>query len=155
VYLPTGPACWYAFDTGLRYAAGETAHVDAPLERIPLFCPAGAVLPTTDTTDYSRLTDEPSRALRVFAPPGASSSAFTLYEDDGISLGYRDGQYAEVTFEMKTSADEVRVLATATGNYALPYDRIRVVNATGDPRPFVVEGRGIRLTGESVPLRSR
>ena len=155
VYLPIGPACWYSFDTGLRYAAGETAHVDAPLERIPLFCPAGAMLPTTDTTDYSRLTDEPSRALRVFAPPGASSSAFTLYEDDGISLGYRDGQYAEVTFEMKTSADEVRVLATATGNYALPYDRIRVVNATGDPRRFVVEGRGIRLTGEPAPLRSR
>ena len=153
VYLPAGPACWYAFDTGTCYRAGENVRVDAPLDRIPLFCPGGAMLPMTDSTDYSRLTDEPSRALHVFAAPGASTSTFTLYEDDGISLGYRDGLFAEVTFELTTSAHEVRVGANVTGRYALPYDRIRVVNATRDPRRLILDGRGIRLTSATNPRR--
>ena len=72
VYLPVGPPCWYAFDTGERFIAGESARVDAPLDRIPMFCPAGAIVPMTDSDDFSRLTDEPTRSIRVFPAPGES-----------------------------------------------------------------------------------
>lgn len=145
VYLPAGPACWYAFDTGERFAAGEMARIAAPLDRIPMFCPAGAIVPMTDRDDFSRLTDEASRSIRVFPPPGAATSSFTLYEDDGISLRHRDGEFAEVAFTMTTSASEIGVRAVASGAYALPYDRIRVVVATDDPRRLVLEDEGVVL----------
>ncbi|HSD00355.1 MAG TPA: glycoside hydrolase family 31 protein [Casimicrobiaceae bacterium] len=145
VYLPAGPSCWFALDTGARYAPASVVQVDAPLERIPVFCPAGAMVPMTDSDDFSRLTDEPSRSLRVFPAPGDATSEFTLYEDDGATLGYRDGDYAEVAFEMTTTKQEIRIRARVTGRYALPFDTVRIVVATGDARPLRLEGAGVEL----------
>ena len=148
VYLPAGPPCWFAFDGNARHAAGEVARVDAPLERIPMFCPAGAIVPMTDTDDFARLTDEPSRALRVFPAPGEHRSAFTLYEDDGLTLAYRDGGYSEVAFEMTSTKDEVRVRAGVRGRYALPYRAIRVVVPRGETRRLVLEAEGVTLVAD-------
>ena len=75
------------FWTGCVYAAGRSATIPAPLDRLPLLALAAAIVATTGSgDDYSRLHDEPSRALQVF--PGASEGASTaaLFEDDGISL---------------------------------------------------------------------
>ncbi len=110
-----------------------------------MFCPAGAIVPMTDSGDFSHLTDEPSRSIRVFPPPGDATSSFTLYEDDGISLRHRDGEFAEVAFTMTTTSDEVRIRAQASGRYALPYRGIRVVVATADARRVVLEGEGVEL----------
>jgi alpha-glucosidase len=145
VYLPQGPACWYAFDGGMRHSAGEVARADAPLDRIPLFCPAGAMVPMTGTSEFSRLTDEPSRALCVFPAPGESTSTFTLYEDDGLSLRYREGDFANVRFDMATSADAIRIRAAVTGNYALPYDCVCIVVPRGESRRLVLESTVVRL----------
>jgi len=146
VYLPLGPPCWYAFDTGARYAAGEIARVDAPLDRIPLFCPAGAIVPMTDGDDFSRLTDEPSRSLRVFPAPGEFASSFTLYEDDGLTLRYREGDFAELGFEMTSTHETVRVRARVTGAYALPYRSIRVVVPASESRRLVLDASDVVLT---------
>ena len=149
VYFPVGPACWYAFDTGERYEAGTIARVSAPLDRILAFAPAGAIVPMTDTDDFSRLTDEPSRSLHVYPPPGSSGSSFVLYEDDGRTLRYRDGESTEVTFEMTTSANEIRIRAFASGAYRMPSDRVRVVVATPDSRRLLLEGGGVELHSDS------
>jgi len=146
VYLPLGPPCWYAFDTGARYAAGEIARVDAPLDRILLFCPAGAIVPMTDGDDFSRLTDEPSRSLRVFPAPGEFASSFTLYEDDGLTLRYREGDFAELRFEMTSTHETVRVRARVTGAYALPYRSIRVVVPASESRRLVLDASDVVLT---------
>jgi alpha-glucosidase len=146
VYLPSGPACWHAFDGSARYTPGAVARVDAPLERILVFCPAGAMLPTTDTDDCSRLTDEPSRALRVFPAPGDGRSTFELYEDDGLSLRHRNGAFTVVSFEMTTTADAVRIVARATGGYPLPYRSIRVAVPATEARRLALEGDGVELS---------
>ena len=75
VYLPRGPESWRDFWTGRVYEAGGCAPIPAPLDRLPLLAPAGAIVATTDNgDDYSRLHDEPSRGLRVF--PGADAGRF-------------------------------------------------------------------------------
>ena len=63
-----------------------SATIPAPLNRLPPLAPAGAIVATTDSgDDYSRLHDEPSRALRVFPGAGEGTSSAILFEDDGIS----------------------------------------------------------------------
>ena len=60
VYLPRGPESWRDFWTGRVYEAGRSATIPAPLDRLPLLAPAGAIAATTDSgDDYSRLHDEP------------------------------------------------------------------------------------------------
>ena len=66
-----GPESWRDFWTGRVYAAGRSATIPAPLDRLPLIAPAGAIVATTDSgDDYSRLHDEPSRALARFSGRG-------------------------------------------------------------------------------------
>ena len=72
VYLPAGTD-WYDFWTNERHAGGQTIVCDAPIDRLPVFVRAGAILPFGDG---SGAIDE----LRVYR--GASGS-FTLYQDDG------------------------------------------------------------------------
>jgi alpha-glucosidase len=146
VYLPRGPESWRDFWTGRIYAAGRSATIPAPLDRLPLLAPAGAIVTTTDSgDDYSRLHDEPSRGLRVFpgADEGASSAA--LLEDDGISLV---GASTRVTIALSWTANRVRVEVGASGNYPLPYSEMRVILPEDETRTVELSGAqgiGLRL----------
>jgi alpha-glucosidase len=147
VYLPRGPSSWIDFHTGLRHTAGAIVTVPAPLEQIPLLVPAGTMLPLTDSTDFSRLHDEPSRLLRVYPGAGAHASTFSIYEDDGISHRYRDGEFAQVRCELTSTTSEVRVRARVEGNWTLPYRSMRVQFPPGERRRIALQGDGVELIG--------
>jgi alpha-glucosidase len=146
VYLPAGPGGWLDFWTGKTVAGGRAVVAAAPLERIPLFVPAGAIIPATDTTDMRRLHDEPSRALRIFPGSGRGSSVFTLYEDDGITPRYRDGEYAELECTLEWTASAIRLRVSKRGGYRLPYAKLRIVPPPGEQRRLQLAGNGIALT---------
>jgi alpha-glucosidase len=146
VYLPRAAGGWIDFWTGRRHAGGADVDVDAPLERVPLFARAGAIIPATDTTDFSRLHDEPSRQLRVFPATGARTTRFTLYEDDGLTLRHGQGEFAKVDVELTTTARTVTVSVRKLGRYDLPYERMRVVLPRGEAREVVLHGKGVSLT---------
>lgn len=92
VYFPAGTTWIDAENPQKTYKGGQTALVDAPLEKLPLFIHAGAVIPTADyamkNTDAYR-TDR--YTLNVYPLEGEKSYQTTLYEDnlrtptDGIS----------------------------------------------------------------------
>jgi alpha-glucosidase len=145
VYLPRGPEGWYDFDTGAYHQAGSEVTVAAPLSRIPMFARAGAIVPLTGRDDFSRVHDEPSRHLRVFPPHDTARATFALYEDDGISLRYRDGDYAEIVFDLQTTAAEIVLAARVSGRYALPYRQITVEFPPREKRCISLNGTGVGL----------
>jgi alpha-glucosidase len=145
VYLPEGPSTWVDFWTGKHRAAGAMIDAEAPLARIPLFVPAGGIIPTTDASDMRHMHDEPSRALRIFPGRGSGESDFTLYEDDGRSGRYLADEFAEIAIEMKWSRKAVRLRATKSGRYRLPFDTIRVIAPPGETRSLEAVGEGVRL----------
>jgi alpha-glucosidase len=145
VYLPTWAEGWYDFHTGEHHAGGCDIVVPAPLDRIPLFARAGAIVPMTAREDFTLLHDEPSRQLRVFPAPGVSGAQFALYEDDGISLTYRDGDYAEVDVAMRTTSAEILISAGVSGRYKLPYRQLDVVLPATEGRTLVLRGDRIGL----------
>ena len=145
VYLPRGPAGWIDFWTGMHARPGTVVDAPAPLERIPLFVPAGAIIPTTDSADLRRKHDEPSRMLRVFPGQRRGSSSFTLYEDDGATHAYRKAQFARVEVGMEWTSTRIRLRASVGGDYALPYRTMRVAVPPGEPRRVECSGTGIDL----------
>jgi alpha-glucosidase len=145
VYLPRGPTDWVDFWTGKHVVAGRAHIASAPLERIPLFVPAGAMIPTTDTADMTRLHDEASRALRIFPGRGRGTSTFTLYEDDGLSHNHRDGDHARIDCTLEWTDRIVRVHAGKRGRFELPYKTLRVVLPPGEKRRLQVSGKGVAL----------
>jgi alpha-glucosidase len=131
-YLPRGPECWRDFGTGEILPAGQTVVLAAPLERLPLLAPAGAIIATTDAEgDYSRLHDESSRALRLFPGEHSGRSTAVLFEDDGISI---DGPLTKVTVKLEWSETKVRLGIAVSGEYALPYEKMRLILPKGEAR---------------------
>jgi alpha-glucosidase len=148
VYLPRNGDGWYDYYTGRHLGGGREVVVPAPLDHIPLFSRGGAILPLTARDDFAHLHDEPSRQLRVFPARHESRAAFVLYEDDGIGLGYRDGNYAEVAFEMRTGSEEIQLVARKTGRYPLPYRNIDVILPANETRKLSLHGHGVDLSLE-------
>ena len=68
-----------------------------------------------------------------------------LYEDDGVSLQYRAGAFAEVTLELVTTGRAITLAARKTGDYALPYSSVRVVLPATERRRVTLRGDGVRL----------
>ena len=146
VYLPHHEDGWYDYHTGEPLAGGREVVVPAPLDRIPLFAREGAIVPLTARDDFTQLHDEPSRQVRIYPARRESCTHFVLYEDDGISLGYRTGDYAEVAFEVRATSREIQIVARKIGSYALPYRSIAVILPASERRRVLLRGYDVDLT---------
>lgn len=124
VYLPRDVE-WADYHTGQWFTGGQTVHVKTLLNVIPLFVPAGGIIPLG--SDHSvRSTDaDQVRQARIYPPRGTEYSAFTVIEDDGVSTEYQHGARTAVTISVMTSPDEIALrVETSRNGYALPYATI-------------------------------
>jgi alpha-glucosidase len=131
VYLPGGD--WYDFWTGER-ASGDVV-ADAPLDRMPLYVRAGAVLPMGPVMQHAG--EWPPEALSLHVYPGDGESL--LYEDDGHSMAYQDGEYRLVRLACETSHGVLTVHREAKGLFDPGYRRLDVyVHGLGEAPPHVL-----------------
>jgi alpha-glucosidase len=87
VYLPAG--LWYDFWTDERHEGPGWLEVEAPLERIPVFVRAEAVVPTGPEMDYVGQRPTDPLTLHLYLPAEGQEGVSFLYEDDGETLAYR------------------------------------------------------------------
>ncbi|MFW5956327.1 MAG: TIM-barrel domain-containing protein [Halorhabdus sp.] len=90
VSLPDGTD-WFDFWTGQRYDGGQTILADAPIEKLPIFVPAGSILPLGPVVQHTGERPDAPWQVRVY--PGADA-AFDVYEDLGDGYDYEDGAFA-------------------------------------------------------------
>src|SRR4030095_5450582 len=103
------------------YSGGQNVTVPAPLDRLPVFVRANAVIPATDTDDVTLRTEEPSRALLLFpaAADARRSSCWNLWvEDDGATHAWKQGGLAwmECTFDARPGA--IHLMIEKDGSFA-------------------------------------
>ena len=133
VYLPAGD--WYDWHTGAAVRGGQFVIADTPMDRIPLFARAGAVIPMwpeapPSTDGYHPVEIE----LHVFPGEGVS----ILHEDDGLTLS---GGFLRTTFRLTGS----ELSAEVEGEGYPEFARVRFVVVVGGERR-VVENRGEPFT---------
>ena len=87
VYLPAGTD-WYDYWTNERMHGGQRIQASAPIDTIPLFVRAGAILPLGAEVEN---TSQPQPIVRLRVYPGADGD-FTLYNDDGRTYAYEHGE---------------------------------------------------------------
>jgi len=112
LYLPD--ATWYDFWTGRRFTGKQTIDAAAPLDRIPLYVRAGAILPLGPEVEYTSQDTGNTLELRIY--PGADGH-FTLYADSGDSYRYEAGEHIEVPM---TWDDKSRFLSIGAIQGAYP-----------------------------------
>ena len=131
VYLPSG--VWYNWWTGEQHQGPGYILADAPLERMPLFVPAGAIIPMGPVMQYTDERPLDALTVKVWPVTGLETlhKSFVLYEDDGHSLDYETGSQGMTTYTLQQSARElVFNISARTGNWTPP------------PREVVIEVLG-------------
>ncbi len=86
-YLPA-TRDWYDFWTGVREAAGTNVATEASLQHLPMFVPAGSILPLGPDVQYAQQNRADTLEIRIYS--GANGS-FRLYDDEGDGYGYEHG----------------------------------------------------------------
>jgi alpha-D-xyloside xylohydrolase len=139
VYLPAGK--WFDYFSGRAYDGGQEVTLPTTLHTIPLFVRAGSIIPiggdlySTADRDWSKLS------LHVY--PGADGT-FTLYEDDGETYGYEQGQYTEIPM---TWNDRSRTLTIGKrqGGFAGAFQQRQFTVVMPDGTQKTVDYRGKTL----------
>lgn len=94
VYLPKG-SNWFDFWTGKTYLGGAQIDAAAPLNSIPLFVKAGAIIPFGPDLQYAMEKKADPLELRIYT--GADGS-FNLYEDENTNNDYLKGVFSHIPF---------------------------------------------------------
>lgn len=119
-YLPSG-ANWVDYWTDTLYSGGREVTTATPLERLPIFVRAGAILPMGPVVQYDGQAPLSELTLEIY--PSSQPGTFTLYEDDGLSWSYQSGDYARTTFSTTGVGDSHTLHITAREGQFVPAPR--------------------------------
>jgi len=114
LYLPEGR--WYDFFGELQpvQGGGKIEREAVPLDRLPVYVRAGSVIPLGPAMQYTgqKPVDPLSVHVYGFAPIDLAGerriSAFSLYEDDGLSIAYRSGEFQRTDLRFNQTEEMVR-----------------------------------------------
>lgn len=112
VYLPKDTG-WYDFWTNQYYEGGQTITAAAPIDIIPLYVKAGSILPMTCFMQYVDEVPDAPVEVRVYSGRDAE---FELYEDEGNSYRYEEGEYA-ITKLVWSEENQKLDINKTIGNY--------------------------------------
>jgi alpha-glucosidase len=150
VFLPEGR--WYDWDTDRVYEGNRTVTVDAPLEKLPLFVRAGALVPLRDYA--SSIAAGTNARLTLEAWPGPAASSYTLREDDGTSNDYLDGGFASTGLNLAARDGRTTLeILPVQGKYAgMAPERQWTVRLHDQPAPKAVrlDGRPLEFTYDAA-----
>lgn len=105
LYLPAG-AGWYDLYSGQYQAGGRSLQVPAPLNRIPVFVKAGAIVPIGRAQQYSG--EKPLDTLQLWIYTGADAR-FSLYQDQGSTLEYLNGERSLIPISYRQRGTLLRI----------------------------------------------
>jgi len=122
VYFPAGE--WFRISNDRFYNGKTEAIVDCPLDDLPVFVKAGTILPLQSVIQNT--SEKPSPVLEIHVYNGKYPNSFTLYEDDGVSYNYENGQYCrrQILFDpVKKSI----IIGKAEGSFPSKFTAYRLV----------------------------
>ena len=138
IYLPPGE--WDDFFTGKSYKGAQTFTAHYNVDEMPVFVRAGSVIPEQTPMAYSNQRPLDTLIVRVY---GSKPGSFNLYEDDGISLNYKKGQFARtpIRFSKKKGGSTYQLTIGPTlGRYAGQVkERAYIVRIQGIQKPQSVD----------------
>ena len=106
VYFPSGCE-WIDFFTGKKYSGGREEIIDtSDLERMPVFVKNGSGITTWGDKSYIVTGQDETVNIEIF---GTGSDKIVLYEDDGESFGYKNGECSFTEMYTKATENSVEI----------------------------------------------
>jgi alpha-glucosidase len=153
VYLPSGG--WYDWHGGEAIAGRRYVVAPTPMDRIPLYARAGAVVPMWPDAPPSTAGHHPAAIeLHLFVPTADGTHRSFLQEDDGLTFAARDGARYRTTFEVARRGDRVTLRAEVEGDGYPEFAReafVLVVHGAA-PATVTVDGDALEVRGGRVAI---
>lgn len=147
IYLPEGQ--WIDYFTGQKYEGNRIInYFEAPIWKLPVFIKAGSIIPMTNPNN--NVTQIVS-GLRIYEFYPKENSSFTEYDDDGITLGYKDGKHVKTLIESEARGNRVSItIHPAEGGFdGFQKNKTTrfIVNVTEKPSAITLKegGKNIKL----------
>ncbi len=143
VRLPEG--AWFDFWSGKHRQGPATLPVEiTPTRGGALLVKSGAIIPTWPPCNHAEKGWSPQVGLLVYP---AANSAFTLYEDDGLTLGYRKGQFTQTRLSCERLGKTVKLtIGGREGRYAgMPATRdfTATIHLPARPKAIALDGAAV------------
>ena len=112
VYLPKGSR-WIDFWNGQQLEGGQLIRKETPIDIMPIYVKAGAIIPLGDFKQYSGEKKDANIEIRIY--PGTNGQ-FVLYEDEGDTYNYEKGKFSTIDFKWHEKKRTLSI-GTLKGNY--------------------------------------
>lgn len=146
IYLPEGD--WFDWWTSERTSGGQWIDRSVDLATMPIYVRAGAIIPIDPVRQYvAQPVNEPT-AIKIF--PG-SDGDFTLYDDDGQTLGYLDDSDSKAIWIQFKWDDSARTLTVERDKQMKKWSgaprrfSVRLAGAEAKPVEIQFSGRRVRI----------
>ncbi|MGG5172376.1 TIM-barrel domain-containing protein [Pseudarthrobacter sp. J1738] len=149
IFLPAGEQ-WVDYWSGKVYQGGQVLNgYNAPLDTLPVFVKAGAVVPQGIVARNASLVPENSAiTLDVYAK---GNNSFTLYEDDKVTRAYKVGKASRQQFDVSAPGDANGAISVTIGQRKGDYagnsaSRPYELKVHAGPAPKMVKVGGTKLS---------
>jgi alpha-glucosidase (family GH31 glycosyl hydrolase) len=109
VYFPPGK--WFDYFTADAYDGNQTIDYKCPLDRMPIFVKAGAIIPMQPDMAYTGQKAINPLIIDIY---GGDNGSFNLYEDDGESLDYNAGKFSRTPITFTENKDNYQICIEPT-----------------------------------------
>ena len=150
VYLPKGE--WYQFWTGKSYLGRKEYTIETPIDELPIFVKAGAIIPRYPVQQYVGEKSITELTLDVYFKEGVEKS--TLYEDDQDTYSYETGEWVERQFTLVGTSESLIINQTEVGEYTgVKTFILNLKHLPFTPEYVRIDGEVVSVDGEiSVPV---
>ena len=130
VYLPEGQ--WTDYWTGEKFEGKKYILTLAPLAKLPIYVKAGAIVAMQPDMQY--FGEKPIDPVSLDIYPSGNSS-YKMYEDDGKTLKYQQGEFALTEVTSAENAQSVKIEISASAGQYKVTDRNYVLTVHLDKKP--------------------
>lgn len=142
VFLPSGN--WYRLSTGEKFEGDEVLEVPAPLNDLPVFVRAGAIIPMQSIIQYTSESGDGILEINIWSGPHFNQ--FTYYEDDGSSYDYRDDKFYIRNIQFDPDKKMISI-SPVKGAFISRFNRLKFVL-----HGFEAISRRVKVNGEDIGI---
>ncbi len=111
-YLPAGTD-WYDFWTGEKFSGGKKVTKETPLDIIPLYIKAGAIIPKGPSVQFAEEKKWDTLELKIYT---GANGQFVLYEDENDNYNYEKGAFSTIRFDWD-NANKSLTISDRSGSF--------------------------------------
>lgn len=147
IYLPSGN--WYNFFTDEPHTGAQHLIVETGMEDLPVYAKEGAIIPMQNETQNTREAHDGVLKLHVYH--GAVQTTQGLYEDDGTTYDFQQGDYYERTVRFD-GLEKSLVLSARLGNFSSKFSQLKVYLHGFEADNYSVNGVSAEIQREDLTL---